>query len=288
MGVRKILLIIAIIALLPLYALPQSEPERQVFTPTIGAPGKDVIWWPTPDLLVKSMLEMAKVVPGDTVIDLGSGDGRVVIAAAKRGAYAIGIEYERKMIELSVRRATEEGVTERAVFVNTDLFEFDLSAGTVISLYLLPELNLRLRPRLLTLKPGTRIVSNTFDMDDWDPDDQVTVEYTEEETPDNSLNNEYKSSNALLWIVPANVEGAWVTEEGELYFSQHFQQLSGTFKTETKNIEIRAGRLRGNEISFEIDDMIFTGFVSEHQISGTMTSDNITRKWSAIRSSGQK
>ena len=287
MEFRKILPVSAIIALLPFYALSQNEAGKPAFVPKMGAAGKDVIWWPTPDLLVNAMLEMANVVPGDTVIDLGSGDGRIVIEAAKRGAYAIGIEYERQMVELSVRRAAEEGVAERAVFVNTDLFEFDLSSGTVISMYLLPELNLRLRPRLLTLKPGTRIISNTFDMDDWDADDQRTVEYNEEENLDNSWNNEIRSSNAFLWIVPANVEGIWISEEGELRFKQHFQQILGTFSTKTENFEIRAGRVRGNEISFEFDDKIFNGMITGQQISGNMTIDNITRKWTAIKSAGQ-
>lgn len=286
MGFRKILTICAIVVLLPWYAFSQNEPEKPVFIPKIGAAGKDVIWWPTPDLLVNAMLEMAHVVPGDTVIDLGSGDGRIVIEAAKRGAYAIGIEYERQMVELSVQRAAKEGVTDRAIFVNTDLFEFDFSAGTVISMYLLPDLNLRLRPRLLALKPGTRILSNTFEIEDWEPDDYITVEYNEEEMPDNA-SMEIKSSNAYLWIVPANVEGTWISEEGEFHLSQQFQQLMGTFETETKTIEIQAGKLRGYEIHFEIDDKIFNGIISDRQISGTITYENITRKWTAIKSAGQ-
>lgn len=287
MEFKKFLTTGVIIALLPLYALSQNEPEKPVYIPEMGAAGKDVIWWPTPDLLVKAMIEMANIVPGDTVIDLGSGDGRIVIEAAKRGAYAIGVEYERQMVDLSVQRAAKEGVPDRAVFVNTDLFEFDLSAGTVISMYLLPQLNLRLRPRLLTLKPGTRIISNTFDMDDWEPDDHITVEHNEEEILDNTWNNEIKSSNAFLWIVPANVEGLWISEDGEFHFKQHFQQLLGTFSTETQNFEILAGKLRGNEISFKIDDNIFTGIISDNQISGTFESNKMTRKWTAIKSAGQ-
>lgn len=287
MEFRKILPICTIISLLPLYVLSQSLPEKPEYIPKKGAAGKDVIWWPTPDLLVKAMLEMAGVVPGDTVIDLGSGDGRVVINAAKRGAYAIGIEYEPEMVELSARRAAEEGVSDLTTFIKTDLFKFDFSSGTVISMYLLPDLNLRLRPRLLKLEPGTRVVSNTFDMDDWKPDDEITVEYVDEENFDNSQSFEFKSSRAFLWIVPANIEGAWISEEGEFHFSQQFQQVNGKFETETNSIEIQVGKLRGNEISFEIDDKIYTGIVFDRQMEGTTKSDKLTRKWSAIKSPGQ-
>lgn len=281
----KIFIIAVIIALLPLSLIAQVPGSEQEYIPAKGSKGKDVIWWPTPDLLVKAMLDMANVVPGDTLIDLGSGDGRIVIDAAKQGAYGIGIEYDRELVELSVLKAAEEGVAERAVFINTDLFEFDLSAGTVISLYLLPELNLRLRPRLLTLKPGTRIISNTFGMDNWEPDDEINIDHIEEEIHLNSQTSHYRSWNAFLWIVPANVAGLWITEEGALHFQQQFQQITGTFKTDTQSIEIQAGKLRGNEISFEMDNKLYTGIVSDHEISGTITSDNKTRKWSAIKSS---
>ncbi len=281
----KDFIITTIIALLSLSLIAQIPDSEQKFVPSKGTKGKDVIWWPTPDSLVKAMLEMANVVPGDTLIDLGSGDGRIVIDAAKRGAFGIGIEYDRELVDLSIRSAAEEGVAESAIFINTDLFEFDLSAGTIISLYLLPELNLRLRPRLLTLKPGTRIISNTFDMDNWDPDDQTTIDHIEEEILDNSQTRQFTSWHAYLWIVPAQVEGLWITEGGELHFQQQFQQITGTFKTETENFEIPFGKLRGNEISFEFDNKLYTGIVSDHQISGTITSDNITRKWSAVKSS---
>ena len=148
----------------------QEKPSGQ-FEPRVGQPGKDVVWVPTPQALVDKMLDMAKVTPSDFVIDLGSGDGRTVITAAKRGATAMGIEYNPDMVELSKRNAEKEGVTSRATFVKQDLFETDFSKATVITMFLLPDINLKLRPKILNLKPGTRIVSNTFTMGDWKADE---------------------------------------------------------------------------------------------------------------------
>lgn len=283
----KTLIIVAFFALFPLSLIAQAADNVQAYIPEKDAQGKDVNWWPTPDSLIKAMLEMANVVPGDTLIDLGSGDGRIVIGAAKQGAYGIGLEYDNRLVELSVSRAAQEGISERAVFINTDLFEFNLSSGTIISMYLLPELNLRLRPQLLMLKPGTRIVSNTFDMGNWEPDDKVTIDYVEEEISGNSQIRYFKSWHAFLWIVPVHIEGSWITDEGELQFEQHFQRISGTFRTATTNTDIKAGNLRGNVISFEIDNQLFTANISDHQMTGTITSDNINRKWSAIRSANK-
>ena len=159
--------------------------------PRLGEAGKDVLWLPTPEPMVDVMLDMARVTPRDVVIDLGSGDGRLVIAAAKRGARAIGIEYNADLVELSRRRAATAGVGERATFVRADLFQVDLSAATVITLFLNDDLNLKLRPRLLNLAPGTRIVSNTFSMGDWEPADIASVE-----------RGCANWCTALLWIVP--------------------------------------------------------------------------------------
>ena len=148
-------------------ALAQPAKEYQ---PEVGQDGKDVIWVPTPQALVDKMLDMAKVTPKDYVIDLGSGDGRTVITAAKRGSKALGIEYNPDMVELSKRNAAKEGVSDKATFVKADLFESDFSQAQVITMFLLSSINLKLRPKILDLKPGTRIVSNTFDMGDWKPD----------------------------------------------------------------------------------------------------------------------
>jgi len=153
------------------FAQPANE-----FQPEVGQAGKDVVWVPTPQALVDKMLEMAKVTPKDYVIDLGSGDGRTVITAAKHGSKALGIEYNPDMVELSKKNAAKEGVSDKASFMKADLFESDFSQAQVITMFLLPSINLKLRPKILDLKPGTRIVSNSFDMEDWKPDQTERVE----------------------------------------------------------------------------------------------------------------
>jgi SAM-dependent methyltransferase len=156
-------------------AYGQAQPARQDYEPTVGQEGKDVVWVPTSQTLVDKMLDMAKLTPKDFVMDLGSGDGRTVITAAKRGARAVGIEYNPDMVELSKRNAAKEGVTDKAQFMKADLFETDLSKATVITMFLLPDINLKLRPKILDLKPGTRVVSNSFTMGDWKADETATV-----------------------------------------------------------------------------------------------------------------
>ncbi|HET8563525.1 MAG TPA: class I SAM-dependent methyltransferase, partial [Candidatus Binatia bacterium] len=147
--------------------LAQAQPAKEPYEPRVGQEGKDVVWVPTPQELVEKMLDMGKVTPKDYVIDLGSGDGRTVISAAKRGARALGIEYNPEMVDLSKRNAAKEGISDKANFVKADLFESDFSQATVITMFLLPDINLKLRPKILDLKPGTRIVSNTFTMGEW-------------------------------------------------------------------------------------------------------------------------
>src|SRR5262245_47298759 len=153
----------------------QTQTPAKPFEPTVGQAGKDVVWVPSPQVLVDKMLDMAKVTPQDVVMDLGSGDGRTVITAAKRGATAIGVEYNPEMVTLSKANAVKEGVTGKATFIQADLFQTDLSKPTVITMFLLPSINIKLRPTLLNLKPGTRIVSNTFDMEDWQPDETANI-----------------------------------------------------------------------------------------------------------------
>src|ERR1044071_271498 len=153
----------------------QTQTPTKPFEPTVGQAGKDVVWVPSPEELVTRMLDMAKVTAQDFVMDLGSGDGRAVIMAAKRGATAVGVEYNPEMVTLSRANAQKQGVTGKATFVQADLFQTDLSKPTVITMFLLPSINMKLRPTLLTLKPGTRIVSNTFDMEDWQPDETATL-----------------------------------------------------------------------------------------------------------------
>jgi hypothetical protein len=217
----------------------QPETQAKPFEPSVGQAGKDVIWVPTPQALVNKMLDMAKVTPNDYLIDLGSGDGRTVITAAKRGARALGIEYEPEMVELSRGNAKREGVENRAEFVKADLFESDLSRATVITMFLLPAINLKLRPTLLKLAPGTRIVSNTFTMGEWEPDEKVTL--------DQRTGCDASYCTALLWIVPAQVAGTHKTARGELTLKQEFQQVSGTLRTGSKTIPVE-GKVTGREL----------------------------------------
>src|SRR5258706_14531140 len=192
------------ISLASSFASGQTPAE---YKPEVGQQGKDVVWVPTAQALVDRMLDMAKVTPNDYVIDLGSGDGRTVITAAKRGARALGIEYNPDMVALSKRNAAKAGVSDKASFVEADIFRTDLSPATVITLFLLTDLNLKLRPTILTLKPGTGIVSNTVGIGDWERDQPAELGC---ET----------YCTAYLWIVPARVEGRWKTAQGELALKQ--------------------------------------------------------------------
>ncbi len=244
-----------------------AQPATQPFQPKVRQEGKDVIWVPTPHSMVNTMLDMAKVTAKDYVIDLGSGDGRTVIAAAKRGARALGIEYNPDMVELSKRNAAEAGDGDKARFVKADLFESDFSQATVITMFLLPEINLKLRPRILELKPGTRIVSNSFDMDMWKADE--TAEVTEDCS---------SYCTALLWIVPAKVSGSWELPQGELTLKQTFQMVSGTLTSGTSSTPITTGRLRGNQITFRAGDTQYTGRVHGKLIQGVTKKNWAARK----------
>ena len=250
----------------------QAQPPKGQFEPQVGQQGKDVVWVPTPQVLVDKMLDMAKVTPDDYVIDLGSGDGRTVITAVKRGARALGIEYNPDMVELSKHNAASEGVADRAEFVNADLFESDFSRATVITMFLLPDINLKLRPRILDLEPGTRIVSNSFTMGEWAADETATV-------------NEGCSSwcTALFWIVPAQVEGSWRLPQGELTLKQEFQMVSGTLTSGSGSTSITEGRLRGDQISIRVGGAQYTGRASGDAMQGTVTSGASSSQWSATR-----
>jgi len=250
----------------------QKEQIDKNFIPHSGQEGKDVVWVPTPQVLVEKMLDIAKVTTKDFVIDLGSGDGRTVITAAKRGARARGIEFNSNMVELSQRHAAAEGVSDRAEFIQGDLFEADLSQATVITMFLLTEINLRLRPILLELKPGTRIVSNTFEMGEWIPDEKAM-----------DIENCESWCDALLWIVPAKVEGIWKMPHGELNLSQEFQMVYGNLKTEKNTISISEGRLNGDQITFIANDEKYSGHVNGNSIEGTVTTGQKSNKWNATR-----
>ena len=204
---RRTALALLLVAASPAFAqAPQAAPAA-AFEPQSGQAGKDVIWVPTPQALVDKMLDMAKVTPNDFVMDLGSGDGRTVITAAKRGARAMGVEYNPEMVELSKRNAAKEGVSAKATFVKADLFETDFSQATVITMFLLPTINLKLRPKILNLKPGTRIVSNSFTMDEWTADETAVLGAAFDCT---------SFCTAYFWLVPANVAGSYKVPQGEL------------------------------------------------------------------------
>lgn len=258
-------------------ASAQNDPSENPYQPQYGQDGKDVIWVPTPDALVDKMLDLAQVTENDFVIDLGSGDGRTVIAAAKRGARALGIEYNPDMVALSIHNAQNEGVSDKATFIEADLFDIDLSEATVITMFLLSSINLELRPRILSLKPGTRIVSNTFDMAEWEPDEKETIDQS-----DNPCHHSYDT--ALLWIVPARVEGNWQMENGNLTLTQEFQIISGTMQNGGSIMPVENGRLRGGFIYFNAGGGEYTGKVNGNVIEGTVKNSNNNRPWRAVLS----
>ena len=254
-------LLVAVLLLFSIvtFAQAQKAPAPPGYEPTSGQEGKDVVWIPTRQMLVDKMLDMAKVGPRDFVMDLGSGDGRTVITAAKRGARALGVEYNPDMVELSKRNAAKEGVSERAQFVKADLFETDFSKATVITMFLLPDINLKLRPKILNLKPGTRIVSNTFTMGDWKADDTADLG-----AGGNGNCNE-SWCTALFWVVPAKVAGSYKTPQGDLVLKQSFQMLTGTLRTKEKTVPLE-GKVRGEEISFKAGGKEYHGRLNGKQL----------------------
>jgi len=251
-------------------AFAQPAPS---FEPKVGQRGKDVVWVPTNQQLVDKMLDLAKVTANDHVIDLGSGDGRTVITAAKRGATAQGIEYNPDMVELSKRNAEKEGVTGKASFEKADIFESDFSKATVITMFLLPSLNIKLRPKILDMKPGTRIVSNSFDMGDWRADETA------------SLNGEVCTSHctAYFWIVPAKVQGTWKTPQGELTLEQTYQDVKGVLKDGNVITPVKDGKLTGDQIAFTAGATRYTGTVTDKAITGKANTGGKEADWTATR-----
>lgn len=248
-------------------ARAQSKAEYQ---PEVGQHGKDVVWVPSPQQLVDKMLDMAKVTPRDFLMDLGSGDGRTVITAAKRGVRALGVEYNPDMVALSRRNAATAGVGDKATFVEADIFRTDLSKATVITLFLLTDLNLKLRPTILELTPGTRIVSNTFRMGDWEPDQTVELGCD-------------TYCTAYLWIVPARVDGRWHTSRGELTLKQEFQKVSGTLKAGNVSSPVLRASLRGDQLTFLAGGSEYGGRVNGTVIEGTIKAAGKTEAWKATR-----
>jgi len=244
----------------------------QTFEPMFAQPGKDVVWVPTPEVMVDLMLDLAGVTAADTVVDLGSGDGRMVIAAAKRGATARGVEYNPDMVRLSRERAYAAGVQTRATFVQGDMFEADISDATVMALFLLTDNMRRLQPKFLTLRPGTRIVSNTFAIPEWPPDDRRTrADCT-------------AWCTALLWVVPAQVGGTWQISSGpRLVLDQHFQKFTGLLSGPVGSSPVQGGTIAGADITFTVGEATWRGRVEGRTIRGTRREGAATTSWEATR-----
>ena len=261
---RRTLLVAAILVI-------GAGAHARVQEPFVGQEGKDVVYVPTPPEMVERMLDVASVTAQDYVIDLGSGDGRIVTAAARRGARALGIEYDAGLVTLARRLAASQGVGDRAVFVEADLFESDFSDATVLTTFLLSEVMLKLRERILHLTPGTRLVSNAFTMEGWRPD------HTD------SMDGCTTRCTVHLWIVPAKVEGTWRLPDGELSLKQDFQKVSGALSIGATRVPITDGRLRGDQITFTAGGAEYTGGVNGQRMQGTMIAAGTTGKWTADR-----
>ncbi len=229
----------------------------------------------SPDEVVDRMLRIAQVGPGDVLIDLGSGDGRIVIEAARRGARALGVDNDPSLVERAKARAAQAGVSERARFELRDLFETDLAAASVITMYLLPEFNLKLMPRLLALAPGTRIVSHDWDMGAWEPDETILLR-----TPEKTVGVDLRS-RIFLWVVPADARGAWTSElpglGGSWRFDieQKFQALEVTARVAGREMVVRGSRLRGSELKLAISGSA-TGRPGNYVFRGTLRGDEIS------------
>jgi len=265
---------VLLMAAAPAWAQAPRTPD----VPEIGQISKDSVWVPTPERMIRRMLQLADVTRDDVVVDLGSGDGRIPIHAAKHfGARAIGVELEENLIRLSERTARAEGVAERARFVKQDLFDFDLSVATVVALYISPPVMQKLRPVFERLKPGTRIVSHHFTLGDWEPDEEVKVE----------------GRHGYLWVVPAQVGGAWSVRSGNdllrLTFRQDGKHLSMSGERAGRAVIVVAPKLRGTEITFTAFDLDGTarhyrGRVEGGRMSGASDGHGIAPgAWTAVR-----
>jgi hypothetical protein len=254
-------------ALLALTAAADARDRKECdkdYKPQVGQSGKDVVWVPTPDELVQRMLRMAKVTSQDLVYDLGAGDGKIAIAAGKLGATAVGIEYNPDMARLAQCYVQADGMGGKVKIIQGDIFKEDFSKATVVTMYLLPELNLRLRPTILAMKPGTRVTSHQFTMGDWEADETAEMDYR----------------TAYLWIVPAKVEGTWTLRDqgGAQYtvnLAQKFQKISGDVSVGGNKQPLVGATLRGDEIKFAFNDekgvtRTLTGTVRGNEINGVL------------------
>ena len=270
----------ALVALL--VSSPAAAQKEKDYEPHVGQAGKDVIWVPTPDEVVDRMLRMAQVTPNDYVVDLGAGDGKIAIAAARKyGARALGIEYNGDMARHAQRNVEKAGVAGKAKIVQGDIFVSDFSQATVVTMYLLPALNLKLRPQLLAMRPGTRVVSHSFSMDDWEADEISSMD----------------GRRAYFWLVPAQVAGNWalelsgggLAERMELTLEQRYQKIEGTIALGSTLGGLRDASLRGYNIAFAyVDDKgvrrELAGRVTGARMEGSFRADNGTEgRWSAAK-----
>ncbi len=271
-SLRHVILVCVVSAFALNGALAQTKPAGPPpFKPESGQAGKDVVWVPTPQELVDRMLEMAKITKEDYLVDLGSGDGRTVITAAKRGTRAHGVEYNPDMVALAKYNAQMEGVAERGTFEQADIFVTDFSKASVVTLFLLPQLNLKLRPILLGMKPGTRVVSNSFDMGEWKPDDTVMA-----------TGDCVSWCTAHKWIIPAKVGGEWGLGGGQLKLTQTFQMLEGALTQGGQNLPISGAKMNGTEITFTAGGKQYTGRVDGEAMTGSIAGGGT---WKATRTS---
>ena len=265
----------AVAALLSTTAVAQTKP----YEPQVGQAGKDVIWVPTPDEIVERMLRMAQVTPNDYVVDLGAGDGKIAIMAAKKfGAKSLGIEFNPEFAKFAQSNVEKAGVADKSRVQQGDIFATDFKAATVVTMYLLPALNLKLRPTILTMRPGTRVVSHSFTMDDWEADETSSVD----------------GRRAYFWVVPANVQGTWRLsipggETPEVTFEQKFQKIEGHVQLGTIQGGLRDARLSGPNISFTYVDgngvrRAFSGRVTGNTMEGMLRADNgAESRWTAAK-----
>jgi hypothetical protein len=249
-------------------AFASTTTNSAEYKPKVGQEGKDVIWVPTPEGLIDKMLEAAKVSDKDTLFDLGAGDGIIAITASRKyGAKSVGIEYNPEMAQFARRKVAEAGLTDKVKIITGDIFQEDFSSATVVTLYLMPHLNLKLRPILLKMKPGTRVVSNTFTMGEWEPDETVFDQHWK----------------GYFWVVPAQIEGAWVMTGMEggplrLNISQSFQNIGGTLTRGGQTLALLGAKLRGDEVKFQFvtpDRKVhaFSGRLEGRRLTGTVVAD---------------
>ena len=236
------------------------------YQPSVGQSGKDVIWVPTNDAVADAMLKAANVGPNDLVFDLGAGDGKIAIAAAKNyGARSVGIEYNKDMAALATRNAERAGVSDKVKIIHGDIFVEDFSKANVLTMYLLPDLNLKLRPTILKMAPGTRVATNSFNMGDWEPDQVIGTGYTQ----------------GYFWVVPGNAAGKWTIKgidggQGDvLELTQRYQKVGGTFTIKGKSQPILGGVLTGNRLKFSFVDQNGQSRIFDVEIKGNALTGNV-------------